>query len=413
MKKNLATHGLGVLIAALVTVLLYPSPAFGRSIEESIELANKIHLNLTRGVPLLPSHPKFNEIVALVHAEDQKGAAALITDPQKGSPEFYNVAIASIPQTWNRDGSPVGDRNELSALFLGYARDGLPFDEIFWKDWVYFDPSVTDPNTAYAARPDTHYLGIWRNKNPRNVLKGERRPGFPGVGVFTTDAWARSYIHMGTNRRNFPGILNNLYCVDHDAIRTLVIPDTYVSRDVPRAPAGSPEDYAKNCKSCHAQMDGFVRPAFSRYDTTATGILQYVPVKDKLNETNFSSYPVRNDSWHLFVTNQQNAEVFGFSEIPGRTFETYGTDLKYLSGQGLDEWGKLVGSSAGVYRCLVKRIISQVYLRRDYSLQSMSADDRARIEAQKNAIAEFAKIFQQEKNLRKIYELIAIHYANR
>lgn len=413
MNRNLAKRGIGFLIAALITVALYPAQAFGRSIEESIELANKIHMNLTRGVPLLPTHPRFNEIVSLVHADDQKGAAALITDPRNGSAEFYNVAIASIPQTFNRDGSPVGNRNELSALFLGYARDGLPFDEIFWKDWVYFDPTVTDANTNYAGRPDVHFQGIWRNKNPRNVLKGERRPGFPGVGIFTTDSWSRNYIDMGTNRRSFPGVLNNLYCVEHEAIQTLIVPDTYVSRDVPRAPAGSPEDYAKNCKSCHAQMDGFVRPAFSRYDTNAMGFLQYIPVKDKINETNFSSYAVRNDTWHLFVTNQQNADIFGFNDIPGRAFETYGNDLKYLSGQGLEEWGKLVGASSGVYRCMVKRIISQVYLRRDYSLKTMSAEDRARIDAQKNAIAEFAKIFQQDKNLRKIYELIAIHYANR
>ncbi len=413
MNRNLAKRGIGFLIAAVITVALYPTPAFGRTIEESIELANKIHMNLTRGVPLLPSHPKFNEIVSLVHADDQKAAAALITDPKIGSPEFYNVAIASIPQTFNREGSPLGNRNELSALFLGYARDGLPFDEIFTKDWVFFDPTVTDPNVSYAARPDIHYNGIWRNKNPRNVLKGERRPGFPAVGIFTTDPWSRNYIDMGTNRRNFPGVLNNLYCVEHEAIQTLIIPDTYVSRDVPRAPAGSPEDYATNCKSCHAQMDGFVRPAFSRYDTNDDGFLQYIPVRDKINETNFVSYPVRNDTWHLFVTNQQNADIFGFNEIPGRSFETYGNDLKYLSGRGLEEWAKLVAGSSGVYRCLVKRIISQVYLHRDYSLKTMSPEDRARIDAQKNAIAEFAKIFQQDKNLRKIYELIAIHYANR
>src|SRR5690606_9900106 len=113
---------------------------------------------------------------------------------------FYNNAIANLPQTWNRDGAPVGrnedtvrqqgDRNELSAMFLGYARDGRKFSEILWKNWVYYLPCY--PNNpalnpycgfqlVYQGRPDVHFKDLFREKSPRDILVGDIHPNINAV----------------------------------------------------------------------------------------------------------------------------------------------------------------------------------------------------------------------------------------
>ncbi len=407
------TVAIGALLMGLST------SALGGTIEDSIRLANKLHKNLTKGVPLVADNPNFNAIVQAVHEGNLEGAAAMITDPRTGEDSFYNNAIVALGQTFNRDLSPVGDRNEIGALFLGHARDGLPIDQVLYTDTVYYDPSITDSVNGvsvprYLRNPSAHFSDVWRLKNPRQVLKKDRKIG--SVGIFTTWVWGKAYFEMGTNRRNWQGVLNNLYCVNQSATQSLAIPDTYVRRDIPRAPAGDPAEYQTNCKSCHAQMDG-VMPAFARHDydpaaNNDTGGVVVGAVRDKINELgNFPLYAITTDTWQLFVTASQQ-KIFGFNSFGGKTLQSLnGGELYHVSGSGLEEFGKLIAASDGFYECLSKRIVSQVYLRKDFSLNSMNEADRAELESQENTIKHFSQVLKEGKNLRKAYELIAIHYA--
>lgn len=398
-------------LVVLLTVACFG--AFGAHAESARaeDFANRLFKNLTRGVPLLPSHPLYSAIIAQVRAGNREAAASIITDPMSGEANFYNNAVASLPQAFNRDGSPMGERNELSALFLGYARDGLSISEMVSTDRVFIDPAG-DAERLRLNSSD-YYESIWLNKNPRNTLVASSRAGFPAVGVLTTAPWAESYFRAGTNRRNWVGILNNLYCVPQKSVQTSDIPDQYVRRDIPRAPGGDPSQFGENCKTCHAQMDA-IMPAFARHDTDGAGRLNFVALRDKINETNSSTFAITSEQWFLFVTPAQQ-RIFGFNDVNGNSFQAYGSSdrgVRYMSGSGLQNFARVIGESDGFFRCMAKRVVSQIYLRKDFSFATFSEKEHEVLERESKTIEALAKSLKADRSLRKLFERAAIYYAD-
>ncbi len=372
--------------------------------------ANRLFKNLTRGVPLLPTHPLYPALIAQVRLGNREAAASLITDPANGEAAFYNNAVASLPQAFNRDGSPMGERNELSALFLGYARDSLSISEILFSDRVFIDPAG-DANQL-RDNASTYYQNVWLNKNPRNTLVASSRAAFPAVGVLTSAPWAESYFSGGTNRRNWVGILNNLYCVPQKSVQTSDIPDQYVRRDIPRAPGGDPAQFGENCKTCHAQMDA-IMPAFARHDADGNGRLNFVALRDKINETNSPTFAITSEQWFLFVTPAQQ-RIFGFNDVNGNSFQSYGSSdrgVRYLSGSGLQNFARVLAESDGFFRCMAKRVVSQVYLRKDFSFATFSEKEHELLEREAKTIDGLAKSLKSDRSLRKLFERAALYYA--
>ena len=399
------------LLLGAVLALSTCASAFGESLttEEAEKKAMKLYKLLNSGLPLLKDNPLYQQLVDAVKAGNNTLAAQTITNPRMGAPSFYNNAIASLPQTINRAGTAVGQRGELSAMFVGYAKDGLKFSEMFWADRVYFDPTILTSTITYAANPAAHFNEVWLSQNARDSLKANPSPVRPAVGIFTSYVWGASFYDAGTSRRNWGvGILENLYCIKQDRIRTLMIPDTYVGRDVPRTPGGDPNQYLKNCKSCHAQMDA-LRPAFLSYDWDGTRVTKLSPIREKINEVNYEAFRPTTDDWNLFVTAEQNS-IFGFSEVDGMRFQNYGSEVKVMSGKGLDQFGKVIGNSKGLYRCMIRRILSQVYLGKVFGMNTLSEGEIALLDGQNEIIERFAGEFAQHQNLRKAYEDVALYY---
>lgn len=401
------------LLVATVLGLSYHRPGITDEDDPTFDTANRLYMALTSGAPLLPENPLYSSVLGKVAAGDLEGAAKLITDPRTGAREFYDVLVAGIPQHWNRDNNGVGDRHELSAMFLGYTRDNVPFKELLTKDLIYYDRTLTG-NDAYSATPTTHFREVWRRKSARDVLQADVRPGFAGVGIFTSYPWFQSYVDMGTNRRPIYGMLNHLYCTDIKHVQSFVIPDKWVKRDVPRTPAGNVNDYLTNCVGCHAWMDAFIPRAFARYNTNpnnGTPIPQYGLPFDKLNETNFDKEPISSDEWHLFLTAEQN-RIFRFNGLPGKPLQDYGsTDLKYLQGQGLAMYGELIGNSDGFYNCMAKQIVTRIYLKKQFSLDNLTEEDKLELATQEPIIEGFGQQLKQSQNLRSVIEAIAVYFV--
>lgn len=372
--------------------------------------ANKLHRMLTGGVPLTRTSPIYDPVLSRVERGDLAGAAKVITDPLAGAKEFYNTFVAGIPQHWNRDDSIVGDRNELSALFLGVARDGVPIRSVLTEDRIYFDPTLVG-GSSVESDPARHYRTIWDSRNPREALRASPRPGFQGVGIFTSLPWAQSYIEAGTNRRPIYGMLHHLYCTTIQQMQTTVIPDAFVRKDVPRAPGGEVSQYFTNCTSCHAFMDALIPRAFSRFDFL-DGKLTYGLPRDKLNESNFTEKAITDDMWHFFYTDQMN-ETFGFQSSSAFPVQRYSsTGLSYAKGQGLRALGEWIGNSDGFYRCLVKQLVSQAYLKKQFSLKAMTEAELNELAAEKEFISEEAKRLKDSQNLRETIESVVIHYLD-
>ncbi len=383
------------------------------SSDPTFDLANSLYMSLTNGAPLLPENPLYSSVIAAVGAGHLDTAAKLITHPRTGAREFYDVMVASLPQQWNRDQNVVGDRNELSAMFLGYTRDEIPFKELLLRDWVYFDRSISN-NDAYATNNPSHFRVVFSTKSPRDALSGDYRPGFGGVGIFTSYPWFQNYIDMGTNRRPIYGVLNHLYCTDIKHIQTLLIPDKFVKRDVPRTPAGNVNDYLSNCVGCHSFMDALIPRAFARYDTNPNNgmpIPLYTSPRDKNNEVNFAKEPITTDEWHLFVTAQQNA-IFRFNGLAGRPLAAYGsTELRYMEGEGLRMFGELIANSDGFYNCMAKQVVSRIYLKKQFSLDNLTDEDKAELTAQESIIERFGQQLKRDQNLRSLIEAVAVYFV--
>lgn len=396
------------IVAAFAAVSSAPLRA-DLSIDVAIERSNRLYQLMTLGVPLAPSNPLFNSIVQAMRTGNTLAAAKIIGNPKSGAPEFYNLSIASLAQTINRSGAASGPKNEISALFVGYAKDELKFGEILWADRFYFDPDITGTK-AYSTNSAAHFQELWLSQNPRDALKANGRPSFPGVGIFTTQPWGENYYRAGTSRRNWGiGIMNDLFCTRQEQIQSSQIPDSYVARDVPRAPGGDPRQFTNNCRTCHGQMDA-LRPAFLGYDYNDNqGFVRLSPVKEKVNEINYSSYIPTTDEWHLFISDDQN-KVFGFRFDGDSPFQSYTTGVRYAQGAGLEQFGRLLSQANGFYRCMVKRMVSQIYLRKIYSLAILTPDEQALLENENATIDHFATGLQQSQNLRTTYEELSAYY---
>lgn len=417
-KKTVAPNRTNRLIGAVLALCLSVSGVSeGMSTDEAQAKAAKLYKLLNNGLPLLKTNPLYQQIVDAVATGSVSMAADIITNPKSGAASFYNNAIASLPQTINRPGTPVGNRGEISALFVGYARDELKFSEMFSVDRTYYDPTIGTNANKYEINIEEHYKYVWESQNPRDSLKALPRPGgITGVGIFTTNQWGLAFWENGTSRRNWGvGILENLYCLKQDRVRSTIIPDSYVARDVPRTPGNDPVQYLKNCKSCHAQMDA-LRPAFLAYTWNGARLVAVAPGSanfDRIASGEANNYPSGykpvDDSWNLFVSEEQNA-LLGLKEVDGLSFQNYGGDVKMMSGKGLAQFGKVIGNSTGLYRCMVRRIVSQVYLGKVFGLSTLAAGEIALLDSQNDVIDRFAGEFAQHQSLRKAYQDVALYY---
>lgn len=385
---------------------------------DAVLKANALYKALTGGVPLLPSNSLYTQVVSLVKAGNYLGAAQAITDPDTGADEFYNNVVASLPQTMNQNLTAVGPRNELSAMFLVIARDGRPVDELLTADFTALDPTGTPGGAKYAKDDATcgnkdatlsvlcntqHYIDVWQKTNPRRSLKRVPHPSIPGIGVFTSWPWVREYDTAGTARRNIKGVMENLYLVSMDAMRTTGIPTDSVRQDVPR----NDPHFVDNCLQCHAWMDKIVHPFLVKDSVNNSFVYNF---KDKLNDIQGPLYPVTGPDFDWFYTPAQQ-QILGFDEkaLPVQSFS--GSGVKYIHGTDLHDFANMVANSRGFYRGLVKRIVAQIYMKKLFSLAIFSNEDLAVLDGQSDTIETFTDQLMKSKDLRDIYDRIAVWYS--
>lgn len=416
------TFGKVIKVAFLLSCLLGHGAYAENDNASAAALANKLYKVLTGGIPLLPTNPLYSLIVSRVKDKDYLGAAAVITDPKNGADEFYNNTVASLAIPMNREGTTTGDWNDLAALFLVIARDSRPLTDLMTADIATYDPSqpvkyaVDDSrcNGSPSYCNTEHFHDVWANANPKKVLTVGGHPGFPGVGLYTTYTWGINFDYMGTQRRNIKGTMENLYCVTMDSMRTTLLPDIGIRRDVPR----DDPDFNTNCKRCHSWMDLWVHPFLAKNVTTAADPPAFTfqwksPSDDKFDKMNNPvgpEYPVTTTAFDFFYTDDQN-RVLGIdpSELPVQSYSS--TGVYYIHGENLRDFANIVANSLGFYRCMTKRIVTQIYLKQHFSFATLSLDDFDKLNGQSDTIEAFAKVLKANKDLADIYRRIAVWYV--
>ena len=393
-KRGKSAAVIVALIAGLFGSRAWSDPAADQAVE--------LHRLLTGGVALYPENPLYGSVVTYIRAGDYRAAARAITDPRTGAPEFYNNLVADTAHVFNRLGTPAGPRNEIDALWLGVTRDNLTLDDLLSADVVFYDPTLTGGNAYPTAN---HYVEMWRSRNPRDALIQGQRPGMSAVGIFTTGPWGENYHFMGTGRRNWRGVVENLYCSTLEAVQAKQTPQTFIRRDVPRPPVEM--KFSTSCVLCHATMDALI-PPFLEFDYIGNTVVR--GFRDRINELNFATYVVTDTTGKVFYT-PENESIFGYQNTDGISFAPYGdTGVMQATVPDLAAFGKLIAHSSGFHRCMVKRIIAQIYMRRLYSFATFSDADHAVLNTQANTIEAFTALLGRGTRLKPLYEEIAIHY---
>jgi len=381
-----------VWLVALAMLVLGVSTRVLAESSDAASKARKLYQLLT-GVVLTQENPLRASIEAKVSAGDLMGAAQIITHPKTGAREFYDSTIQNFAMPFNRAESGASDPSDLTAMFVGNTRDEQPIDNLLFEDMVYTDPTVVDGN-IYTPNSNAHFRFLETRGSLRDSLVKRTNDGYPGAGIFTTRGWGEQFFLMGTNRRNWEYAVRLLYCTPLASVKSFDLVDSYIRRDVPRVNGGDPNVFVKDCKGCHSTMDAVV-PAFLQYDFDNGRVVRRGAVVDKLNEINYPSFRVTTDEWNLLLSEEQN-RVFGFQGP--------------FSGNGLQALGQAIAGSSGFINCMAKRVVSQVYLRKTFSLTALSENDQKRLLREDAVVKKLATSLASHRSLKRLFEEAVLEY---
>lgn len=378
-----------------------------------MSLAGALYYKLT-GTPLMDENPLRPMILAHVANGNLKAAAQAITDPRSGSRYFYDNVVKNFALTFNRNHSTTNPANDLTAFIIGSVMTGKTIDEMLTGNYYFMDPFPPTGVAVYAENSDQHYDDLDKKSSFRDRLKQATR-GAADIGLFTTRSWASDFYSAGTNRRPWKGIIELLYCVNQTDTKTLFIPEDKVRRDVPRVQNGSVSIYQNTCRGCHAQMDP-ISNAFGLWDFVNNAIKRQTSFFEKINETpNYPTYRPTSDTWWLYTTDSQDA-IFGFNDVPSYganppvTFVTIDQGLRLAQGQGLPSFARVIAASDGFPRCLVTRLVTQMYLKKSWGLPGITETDIEALGTQDSVIDEFSSVLKKKRTLRDLFEDLAIKY---
>jgi hypothetical protein len=366
LARDLVTTKAVAYAVAATWILLGPGSierAHGASRDQALKIYNRV-----AGVP--PSDSELAQMTALIQAGDYKAAARIATS----SFHFYNTNLVrwahflsnreetNRPKEGESNAVPL---NDYVATIVGMVRDseqpGQGFDQVLYGDVIYTGATGLANVAAFAFNSNTHYLNLGDQISPANggldlsktttlVRQSQTalRPAIPDVaGVLTTRQAGLEFFSAGTNRRPLRYALKEFMCVDPAQISDTTVPDTYVRRDVDRAPSGNSQVYLTSCKGCHAGLDGLAG-AFSFFDFSNNALAytaNQVPNKitNSANVVFAQGRAVTNDSWVNQWMDGQNAKL-GWKQ-----------DSSSRSGIGVNSLGRALAGSQQFASCMAKR----------------------------------------------------------
>lgn len=313
------------------------------------EQAYRLHSRLA-GVP--PSPEVLSQMETLLASGNAMGAAALATDHAS----FYNVTLKNWATPWtNEDMSGRATFNDYVATIVGMTRDNVPFDQALYGDILY-TASGTQGIPAYSPANNDHYAALETGLVDLKtaLVKGQQSTLNPAVkdvaGVLTSRAFGQAYFDAGTNRAAIRFSFMTFLCNDMEQMSDTTIPDFRVRRDVERQPGGDSKVYRNKCAGCHAGMDGF-GGAFANFDWDGTQVLHTPAVVRPKYAQNAKNFPdgwvTADNGWVNLWTNGQNARI-GWNGA--------------ASGNGAQEYGKMLAATDAFPICMAKRVYSAVCL---------------------------------------------------
>lgn len=389
--------------------------------------AHNLYKRLT-GVTTPIDNPVVVQMESLITAGNKLGAALLATKEA----QFLNVTVRDFAARMsNRDETANTPLNDMMATVIGVARDDLSAQQLLTGNFLYQADSKLasvpmDPvqdflvsNNHYQALEDGRFdlSKVLVKVDGQKLLNGATNNVVlnpDAAGVLTSRAFMSAHAAAGTNRRMVEYSMREFLCIPINQWADVTGTDTYVGRDVDRAPGNDINKYKTTCRACHSVMDGF-RGAFAKWDFSASYVknadvmfglssnnvndnaLPEVMVQDppgvaqKMNRNKDmfpDGNPVSDNSWVNNANQGLNKDYFGWPEVPG--------GQSTHRGSGLKSFATLVSQAKAFPRCMSIRAYRSVCKR------DVTASEQAMIA---RVAQEFA---DQNYNLRELFARIAI-----
>jgi hypothetical protein len=221
------------------------------------------------------------------------------------------------------------------------------------------------------------------------------------AGIFTDMGFGQSTLLAGTNRRVIQQIVQQLWGLSLDSIRSQIPSDQYVRGDVSRNPEGTGSAlYINQCKTCHSIIDP-MSSAFARLDANDDNLLYRSrdgglgpngrPISAVVGKylRNIGTFPlgyrVESSEWRIQFTPEQ-LEVFGWTGA--------------LQGRGVNSFAVALSQTKQFYRGMIKKVISLV-------CPNLNPDDEATAILKPEVRESLATALQSHQNLRRSFETVA------
>ena len=74
-------------------------------------------------------------------------------------------------------------------------------------------------------------------------------------------------------------------------------------------------------------------------------------------------------------------------------------------------FGDLIGNSDGFYNCMARQVVTRVYLKKQYSIDNLSDEDKIELASQETIIERFGQQLKRDQDLKALIEAIAVYYV--
>lgn len=379
------------------------------SITPSLKKAKKM-FELLNGVPTPIFNPRLKEMADLIDENRLFDAAGHAIEDNNGpdfsnpadttyyNPSFYNITVRDFAAPMStRDESVNTDMNDFIATVIGNVRDNLSAKDLVSGDYFYMaDPSkaaVPSNVERDILRSNQHYAALSAGGfNLARVLVKTKQQLFTGTsvvdnpdpaGLITSRAFMSSHAIAGTNRRMVEYTFRQFECIPIEKWAYAQSSDSWIGRDIDRAPGGSHTKFVQSCRACHSRMDPLrgafayytfsnnfikntlVAPHVSAFNTNedmnmgaVTGLRTGDPGAATLPANNYVNYVVKkmNHNDHVYP----GGYVMTDNSFNNAAIDTEGA--KYfgwrssLAGKGAHDLGLMLAQSEGFSRCMAKRV---------------------------------------------------------
>ncbi|MCB0403384.1 MAG: hypothetical protein KDD51_01265 [Bdellovibrionales bacterium] len=280
--------------------------------------------------------------------------------------------------------------NEMSAMFVLAARDGIDARELLTGKWTAtYNPELIQgvagrvieemyparTNNKHYAYVETHFSDIGsalQKINQRTATKIKNTddtftddpsevPEAEISGILTSRPAGEEYLSAGTNRRLIRWIMEHLLCTPLSSIRDTREPDFRVRHDVAREPG----EYNNNCVGCHAKLDSQAG-ALAYFDFNSNRFRyrsdrvqnKYLQNADTSPEV---GYNTTDDSWLNVMRDYNNARL--------------GWGSADKEGNGLASYAAAIASTEAYPKCLAQTAFKKVCRKEELDFQDKKTVD--------------------------------------